>query len=67
MGMGRTEASALGWLRDTRGLTEPIVPNVGLRLGVIDPAVFTMCVVIALTTTIMAGPLLARLRLAPAT
>lgn len=55
------EAQALGWLMNTRGLTELVVLNVGLALGVITPALFTMGVLMALTTTAMAGPLLNRL------
>jgi hypothetical protein len=33
----KREASALGWLMNTRGLTELIVLNIGLELGVISP------------------------------
>jgi hypothetical protein len=43
---------------NTRGLTELIVLNIGLDLGVISPALFTMLVVMALVTTFMAGPAL---------
>jgi len=35
--------------------------NVGLSLGVIGPALFTIMVMMALITTAMAGPLLGRL------
>lgn len=52
------EASALGWLMNTRGLTELIVLNIGLSLGVISPLLFTMLVIMALVTTIMTAPLL---------
>ena len=41
---------------NTRGLTELIVLNIGLDLGVISPQLFTMLVVMALVTTFMAGP-----------
>ena len=43
---------------NTRGLTELIVLNIGLDLGVISHALFTMLVVMALVTTFMAGPIL---------
>ena len=43
---------------NTRGLTELIVLNIGLDLGVISTQLFTMLVVMALVTTFMAGPLL---------
>ncbi len=54
----RQEASALGWLMNTRGLTELIVLNIGLELGVISPILFTMLVIMALITTFMTSPLL---------
>jgi Kef-type K+ transport system membrane component KefB len=54
----KREASALGWLMNTRGLTELIVLNIGLDLGVISPLLFTMLVVMALVTTFMTSPLL---------
>ncbi|HEY9874311.1 MAG TPA: universal stress protein, partial [Candidatus Obscuribacterales bacterium] len=43
---------------NTRGLTELIVLNIGLSLGVISPLLFTMLVIMALVTTFMTSPLL---------
>lgn len=60
-GLPAREAEALGWLMNTRGLTELVVLNVGLSLGVISEALFTMGVLMALFTTAMAGPMLNRL------
>jgi Kef-type K+ transport system membrane component KefB/nucleotide-binding universal stress UspA family protein len=57
-GIGSREASALGWLMNTRGLTELIVLNIGLSLNVISPLLFTMLVIMALVTTFMTSPLL---------
>ncbi|MBD2664517.1 sodium/hydrogen exchanger [Richelia sinica FACHB-800] len=57
-GIDKREASALGWLMNTRGLTELIVLNIGLELGVISPLLFTMLVIMALVTTFMTSPLL---------
>lgn len=57
-GIEKREASALGWLMNTRGLTELIVLNIGLSLGVISPLLFTMLVIMALVTTFMTSPLL---------
>jgi Kef-type K+ transport system membrane component KefB len=57
-GIDSRQASALGWLMNTRGLTELIVLNIGLSLGVITPLLFTMLVVMALVTTVMTSPLL---------
>ncbi len=56
--LDRQEAAALGWLMNTRGLTELIVLNIGLDLGVISPILFTMLVIMALVTTFMTSPLL---------
>ncbi|WP_374799645.1 MULTISPECIES: cation:proton antiporter [Aerosakkonema] len=57
-GIDNREASALGWLMNTRGLTELIVLNIGLSLGTISPLLFTMLVIMALVTTFMTSPLL---------
>ncbi|MGH2414025.1 MAG: cation:proton antiporter, partial [Microcystaceae cyanobacterium] len=57
-GIDNREASALGWLMNTRGLTELIVLNIGLSFGVISPLLFTMLVIMALVTTFMTSPLL---------
>lgn len=57
-GIGWRESAALGCLMNTRGLTELIVLNIGLDLGVITPALFTMLVIMALVTTFMTGPAL---------
>ncbi|MGW3997475.1 cation:proton antiporter [Amycolatopsis sp. NPDC004772] len=58
---------ALGILLNTRGLTELVILNVGLSLGVLDTRLFTAMVIMAVVTTLMTGPLLSRLkRRAPA-
>jgi Kef-type K+ transport system membrane component KefB/nucleotide-binding universal stress UspA family protein len=57
-GIDKRDASALGWLMNTRGLTELIVLNIGLNFGVISPLLFTMLVIMALVTTVMTSPLL---------
>jgi len=59
-GNGWRESSAIGILMNTRGLMELIVLNIGLDLGVISPTLFTMMVIMALVTTFMTSPLLAR-------
>ncbi|GIG87408.1 cation:proton antiporter domain-containing protein [Plantactinospora endophytica] len=58
LGLPAREARTLGILMNTRGLTELIVLNVGVSLGVLDSQMFTMMVIMALVTTAMAGPLL---------
>ncbi|HEV8650897.1 MAG TPA: cation:proton antiporter [Actinomycetes bacterium] len=57
-GFSLRESAAVGALMNTRGLTELIVLNIGLELGVVSPALFTMLVIMALVTTFMTGPAL---------
>ncbi|MGW1767024.1 cation:proton antiporter [Streptomyces sp. NPDC002073] len=59
-GLGWRESVDLGLLMNTRGLTELIILNAAVSLGVLDGRMFTMLVVMALVTTAMAGPLLSR-------
>lgn len=58
-GLPWREALALGVLMNTRGLMELVILTVGLDLGVISPALFTLLVLMALITTAMTTPLLA--------
>ena len=58
LGMPSDLAARLGVLMNTRGLMELVVLNVGLDIGVISPALFTMMVIMAIVTTAMTGPLL---------
>jgi Kef-type K+ transport system membrane component KefB len=59
-GMSWRDAGTLGVLMNTRGLTGLVVVDAGVGLGVLDPPMFTMMVVMALVTTAMAAPLLPR-------
>jgi Kef-type K+ transport system membrane component KefB len=52
------EAASLGVLLNTRGLMELIVLNLGLDLGVLSPTLFTMFVLMAVTTTLATTPIL---------
>ena len=52
------DAASLGILMNTRGLMELVILNIGLDIGVISPAVFSMMVMMALVTTFMTTPLL---------
>ncbi|MFF9349008.1 cation:proton antiporter [Streptomyces sp. NPDC014734] len=52
------DSVVLGILLNTRGLTELVILNVGLSLGVLDSRLFTAMVVMAVITTVMTGPLL---------
>ncbi|MGY1642088.1 cation:proton antiporter [Geodermatophilus sp. SYSU D00703] len=54
----RRQATALGVLMNTRGLTELVILTIGVQLGVLDGEVFTLLVVMAVVTTVMTAPLL---------
>jgi len=56
------DATTIGVLMNTRGLTELVILSVGLELGVINGTVFTIMVLMALVTTLMATPVLALVR-----
>jgi Kef-type K+ transport system membrane component KefB len=50
-------AAGIGALMNARGLMELIILNIGLQRGIIEPALFSIMVVMAIVTTLMAGPL----------
>ena len=49
-------ALAVGTLMNARGLMELIIVNIGLQKGVIQPPLFSMLVLVAIITTLMASP-----------
>ena len=49
-------ALAVGTLMNSRGLMELIIINIGLQKGVIEPALFSIMVLMAIVTTLMATP-----------
>jgi Kef-type K+ transport system membrane component KefB len=55
------KSAVLATLMNTRGLTEIVILTVGLQLGVLDGKLFSLMVVMALVTTVMAGPILSRI------
>jgi len=57
-GYNTTAALLLGVLMNTRALMELIVLNIGLETGFLPQKVFTMLVIMAVATTVMAGPAL---------
>jgi Kef-type K+ transport system membrane component KefB len=50
-------ALGIGSLMNARGLMELIILNIGLQKGVIGPTLFSIMVLMAIVTTMMAGPL----------
>jgi Kef-type K+ transport system membrane component KefB len=57
-GMPWRESAGLGILMNARGLMELVILDVGLDIGVISPALFSMMVMMALVTTFMTTPAL---------
>jgi Kef-type K+ transport system membrane component KefB len=55
-GENNRTALAVGTLMNARGLMELIIVNIGLQRGVIQPALFSMLVLMAIITTLMASP-----------
>jgi Kef-type K+ transport system membrane component KefB len=51
-------SAVLGILVNARGLTELIALTIGLQLGVLDSQLYSLMVVMAVTTTAMTGVLL---------
>jgi Kef-type K+ transport system membrane component KefB len=56
-GQDHASAMGIGALMNARGLMELIVVNIGLQRGIIGPALFSMLVLMAIVTTLMASPL----------
>jgi Kef-type K+ transport system membrane component KefB len=56
LGYNGTAALLVGAMMNTRALMELIVLNIGLETGFLPPKIFTMLVIMAVVTTLMAGP-----------
>jgi Kef-type K+ transport system membrane component KefB len=56
--IGHWEALALGAGMNARGVIEVIIAMVGLRLGVLSAEVYTIIVLVAIVTSLMAPPIL---------
>jgi len=55
------EATIVGALMNTRGLTELVILSIGRDLGVLSDRTFAMMVIMALATTVIAAPIVNRL------
>lgn len=53
-------ALAVGTLMNARGLMELIILNIGLQHGIITPTLFSIMVIMAIATTLMATPVFER-------
>jgi Kef-type K+ transport system membrane component KefB len=58
VGLSVRDATGLGILMNTRGLTGVIVLTVGLQAHILDARLFTIFVLMSIITTAMTGPLL---------
>ena len=56
-GLDAAAAGGVASLMNARGLMELILLNVGLAAGLVGPVLFSVLVVMAIVTTLMAGPL----------
>ena len=56
-GQSWRESWAIGTLMNARGLMELIMINIGLQAHVITPVLYTMLVLMAITTTVMTSPI----------
>jgi Kef-type K+ transport system membrane component KefB len=56
-GENNRDAMAIGTLMNARGLMELILLNIGLQHGIITPTLFSIMVIMAITTTLMASPI----------
>ncbi|MFY8060772.1 MAG: cation:proton antiporter [Arenimonas sp.] len=60
-GESHKESMAIGTLMNARGLMELIILNIGLERGIIEPTLFTIMVLMAVITTLMATPIFERI------
>jgi Kef-type K+ transport system membrane component KefB len=58
LGMDLQKTSTIAVLMNTRGLAEIVILNIGLQQNILNRDLFTIMVVMAVVTTVMAGPLL---------
>jgi Kef-type K+ transport system membrane component KefB len=57
-GVPARDARVLATLMNTRGLTGIVILSVGLQLHILDQSLYSLMIVMAIVTTVMAGPLL---------
>jgi Kef-type K+ transport system membrane component KefB len=57
-GLGNRDGMALGSALNARGALEIVIATVGLSLGVLNDASYTIVVIMAIATSVMAAPLL---------
>ncbi|WP_369226003.1 cation:proton antiporter [Streptomyces sp. R39] len=58
VGIGPWESLALGGALNARGVIQLVIATVGLRIGVLTSTTYTLVVLVAITTSLMAPPIL---------
>jgi hypothetical protein len=58
LGLSNRDSVCVGVMMNTKGLVEVIVLNLGLDLGVINTKIFTVMVLMAVTTTVITTPMI---------
>ncbi|MFC7098985.1 cation:proton antiporter [Halobaculum marinum] len=61
LGYDRTEAAGMGVGLNARGAIEIVIATVGLDLGILSPRMYTVVLLVAVTTSAMTPPLLRRI------
>ncbi|MFM7024216.1 MAG: cation:proton antiporter [Flavobacteriales bacterium] len=56
-GFSWKESSAIGGLMNARGLMELIIANIGLMYGVINPTLYSILILVAVLSTLLAMPI----------
>jgi Kef-type K+ transport system membrane component KefB len=56
-GLGFWEAAAVGAGRNARGTSELVIAAIGFSIGLLTLPMYTIIVLVAVTTSLMAGPL----------
>lgn len=52
------ESLALGAAMNARGIVEVVIANIGIQIGVLNTATYTIIILVALVTSLMAAPVL---------
>lgn len=56
--LNNKESIALGAAMNARGIVEVVIANIGVQIGVLNMATYTIIILVALITSLMASPVL---------
>lgn len=57
-GLSHWESFGVGAAMNARGIVEIVMASVGLRLGILNTAAYTIIILVAVVTSVMAAPML---------